>query len=72
MATYSKKGESKKVARLNHLTLPIVIDDKEASYGAWAFQRYPYWLLLDAHGRVIAARMGIQTVAQIEQLLARG
>jgi hypothetical protein len=34
--------------------------------------RIPYWLLLDAHGRVIAARIGLQTVAQIEQLLARG
>jgi hypothetical protein len=69
---FGKGREAKNVARLNHLTLPIVIDDKEASYGAWAFQGYPYWLLLDAHGRVIAARMGIQTVAQIEQLLARG
>jgi hypothetical protein len=62
---------AKKLARYDHLTYPVVVDHKGASFKAWAFNAYPYWLLLDAHGRVIAARRGIQTVAQIEQLLAR-
>jgi hypothetical protein len=39
---------------------------------AWAVQSFPYWLLLDADGRVVEARLKRQTVAQLEQLLARG
>jgi hypothetical protein len=34
-------------------------------------QGYPYWLLLDSHGRVIEARFGPQTVTQLKQLLAK-
>jgi hypothetical protein len=70
---FGEKGRgAKKIARLNHLTFPIVLDHKEASYKTWAFQGYPYFLLLDARGRVVDARLGRQTVAQLEQLLAEG
>lgn len=62
---------AKKLARLNHFTLPIIVDHKYASQKAWAPGGYPFWLLLDSRGRVIEAP-GHQTVAQIEQLLARG
>jgi peroxiredoxin len=61
-----------KLARLNHFTFPIIIDHKSASLKAWAFQGYPYWLLLDARGGVIESRLGRQSLAQIEQLLAKG
>jgi hypothetical protein len=64
-------SQLRKLARLNRLTFPVVVDRKSRSIKAWG-SRIPYWLLLDAHGRVIAARLGLQTVAQIEQLLARG
>jgi len=42
------------------------------SLAAWAIQSFPYWLLLDADGRLVEARLKRQTVAQLEQLLARG
>jgi hypothetical protein len=61
-----------KLARFDHLTYPVIIDRKGASQKAWAFHYYPYWLLLDSHGRVITARQGIQTVDQLEHLLAQG
>jgi hypothetical protein len=63
---------AQKLARLDRLTFPVVFDKPGAVTKAWGPRPYPFWLLLDAHGRVIAARMGPQTVAQIEQLLARG
>jgi peroxiredoxin len=59
-----------KLARLNHFTLPIVIDHKQAVTKAWAPQGYPYWLLLDARGRVIEGRGAVQTVAQLTTMLA--
>jgi peroxiredoxin len=59
-----------KLARLNHLTFPIVLDHKQASNKAWAFQGYPYWLVLDSRGRVIEARFKPQTVAQLTRMLA--
>ena len=65
-------GVARKIARLNHLTFPVVVDHKGSSVKAWAVQSFPYWLLLDAHGRVVEARLKRQTVAQLEQLLARG
>lgn len=64
-----KAQGARKLARLNHFTLPIVIDHKEASNKAWAFQGYPYWLLLDSRGRVIEAHFH-QTAAQITRMLA--
>jgi hypothetical protein len=68
---FGEKGRgATKVAHLNHLTYPIVLDHKEASYRAWAFQGYPYWLLLDSRGRVIEARFKPQTVAQLTRMLA--
>jgi peroxiredoxin len=68
---FGEKGRgAKKIARLNHLTFPIVIDHKEASHKAWAFRYYPEWVLLDPRGRVIEARAGIQTVAQLTRMLA--
>jgi peroxiredoxin len=61
---------ARKVARLNHLTFPIVLDHNEASHKAWAFGGYPFWLLLDSRGRVIEARFKPQTMAQLTTMLA--
>jgi hypothetical protein len=69
--TGSLVSQVRKLARLNRLTFPVVVDRKSRSIKAWG-SSIPFWLLLDAHGRVIAARTGLRTVAQIEQLLARG
>jgi peroxiredoxin len=63
-----KAQGAKKLARLNHFTLPIVIDHKEASHKAWAFDGYPYLLLLDSRGRVIEAHFH-QTTAQLTRML---
>jgi peroxiredoxin len=63
--------EAKKLARLNHLTVPGVFDEG-AVKKAWGGGSVPRWVLLDSRGRVIEARLGPQTVAQLEQLLARG
>jgi len=65
-------AEAKKIARLNQLTFPVVVDHNGSSIKAWAVQSFPYWLLLDAHGRVVEARLKPQTVDQLNQLLARG
>jgi hypothetical protein len=62
---------ARKVLRHNHLTFPVVVDPKGASIKTWRIQGYPYWLLLDSRGRVVEARFKPQTVAQLEQLLAR-
>jgi hypothetical protein len=66
-------GEARKIVGHNHLTVPVVIDSglHTAAIKAWHIQGYPYWLLLDSHGRVIEARLGHQTVAQLQQLLAK-
>jgi peroxiredoxin len=61
---------AKTIARLNHLTFPVIVD-KGAVEKAWAPQSMPKWVLLDPNGHVIEARLGPQTVAQLEQLLAR-
>jgi hypothetical protein len=61
---------AKTIARLNHLTFPVIVD-KGAVEKAWAPQSFPKWVLLDPDGRVIEARLGPQTVAQLDQLLAR-
>jgi hypothetical protein len=61
---------AKTIARLNNLTFPVIVD-KGAVEKAWAPQSFPKWVLLDSHGHVIEARLGPQTVAQLEQLLAR-
>jgi peroxiredoxin len=66
-----KAQEAKKLARLNHLPFPGVVD-KGAVQKAWDIQSVPEWVLLDSRGRVIEARLGPQTVAQLEHLLARG
>jgi hypothetical protein len=70
---FGEKGRgAKQVARLNHVTFPIVLDHREASYKAWGFGGYPFWLLLDSRGRVIEARFKPQTVPQLTRMLARG
>jgi hypothetical protein len=67
----SMVSQLRKLARLNRLTFPIVVDRRSRSIKAWG-SSIPYWLLLDGHGRVIAARLGLQTVTRIEQLLGKG
>jgi hypothetical protein len=62
-------GKTKKMARLNHLTFPVVYDAHGAMVKAWAIQGVPYFLLLDSRGRVIEAHFH-QTPAQITRLLA--
>ncbi len=63
--------QARRVVRENHLTIPVVIDHEGTSLKAWAIQAYPYWLLLDRHGRVIEARLKPQTTSQLQQLLAK-
>ena len=61
---------AKELARLNRLTFTVVFDKPGAVTKAWGPRPYPFWLLLDSRGRVIAARMGPQTVAQLTSMLA--
>ena len=65
--------EARQLQRYNHLTLPVVVDDSHRNVviKAWNIQGYPYWLLLDKHGRVIEARFKPQTTTQLDQLLAK-
>lgn len=65
--------QARKIVQHNHLTVPVVIDGgfPGAVFKTWSIQGYPYWLLLDSHGRVIEARLKPQTVAQLQQLLAK-
>jgi hypothetical protein len=63
-------GQTKKIARLNHVTFPVVYDAHGAMIKAWAIQGVPYFLLLDSHGRVVDARLGHQTLGQLTRLLA--
>jgi len=65
--------QARKVVRHNHLTVPVVVDagSPGAIITAWKIQAYPYWLLLDAHGRAIEARLKPQTTAQLMQLIAK-
>lgn len=65
--------EARKIVQHNHLTFPVVIDVGFPGevIKAWKIQNYPYWLLLDSHGRVIEARLKPQTAAQLKQLLAK-
>jgi hypothetical protein len=65
--------QARKIARHNHLTLPVVVDHgfPGAVSKAWKIQAYPYWLLLDSHGRVIQARFKPQTRSQLQQLMAK-
>jgi hypothetical protein len=62
-------GRTKKIARLNHVTFPVVYDARGAIVKAWAIPGVPYFLLLDSRGRVIEAHFH-QTPAQITRLLA--
>jgi peroxiredoxin len=62
-------SEAKKLARLNHLSFPVVVDPKGSSLKAWGIQAFPYWLLLDARGRVVEGRLKPQTVAQVTTML---
>jgi len=64
---------ARKIAQHNHLTLPVVIDSgfPGTVEKAWKIQSYPYWVLLDSHGRVIEGRPGTQTLAQLRQLIAK-
>jgi hypothetical protein len=65
--------EAKAIQHHNHLALPVVVDDwhRNVVIKAWNIQAYPYWLLLDAHGRVIEAQFKPQTTTQLDQLLAK-
>jgi outer membrane lipoprotein-sorting protein len=62
-------GRTKKIARLNHVTFPVVYDAHGAMTKAWAIPGVPYFLLLDSRGRVIEAHFH-QTAAQITRMLA--
>jgi hypothetical protein len=69
-----KPAQAEKLIRHNRLTFPVVIDNKSGRFGAnsiqaWRIQAYPYWALLDSHGRVIEARFKPQTLAQLRQLV---
>jgi hypothetical protein len=64
-------SEARKIVRLNHITFPVVLDRRAASVEAWRIQGYPYWLLIDAHGHVIEARLNRQSEAELERLLSR-
>jgi peroxiredoxin len=63
--------EARKIARHNGLTLPVVVDSKGASIKAWNIEGVPYWVLLDADGRVIEARYKPQTTAKLDELLTK-
>lgn len=65
-----KADEARKIAHYQHLTFPVVFDTG-AMTKAWKIQRFPYWLVLDSRGRVIEARFKPQTLAQLQQLLAK-
>jgi peroxiredoxin len=68
-------AQARKVVRHNHLTFPVVNDNQgpgmnhSNSLKAWRYQAFPYWVLLDSHGRVIEARLKPQTLAQLQQLV---
>jgi peroxiredoxin len=68
-------AQAQKVVRHNHLTFPVITDNRgpgtnhSNSLKAWHWQGYPYWVLLDSHGRVIEARFKPQTLAQLRQLV---
>jgi peroxiredoxin len=64
-------AHARKIVNHNHLTFTVVIDPKGSSIKSWAIQAFPYWLLLDRHGRVIEARLKPQTVAQLQQLITK-
>jgi hypothetical protein len=63
--------QAKKIARLNRVTFPVVVDSGEpgAVIKAWAIQGVPYFLLLDSRGQVIEAHFH-QTTAQLTRMLA--
>jgi hypothetical protein len=60
---------AERIVRLNHLTFSVVVDHGGSSLKAWSMQGFPYWLLLDSHGRVVEARFKPQTVTQINHML---
>lgn len=62
--------EANKLARLNHLTFPVILDPQGTSLKTWAIQAFPYWLLLDPRGSVIEARLKPETVAELTTMLA--
>jgi peroxiredoxin len=64
--------QARKIARHNHVPFPVVVDywKRDVVSKAWKIQNYPYWLLLDSHGRVMEARLKPQTTAQLRRLLA--
>jgi peroxiredoxin len=69
------RAQARRVVRHNHLTFPVVDDNQgpglnhSNSLRAWKWQYYPYWVLLDSHGRVVEARLKPQTLAQLRQLV---
>jgi hypothetical protein len=68
-----KARQAKKIARLNRVTFPTLVDsgNPSAVVKAWAIQGVPYFLLLDPHGRVVEAHFH-QTAAQLTRMLAKG
>jgi outer membrane lipoprotein-sorting protein len=62
--------QTKKIARLNHVTFTVVIDtgNPGAVIKAWATQGVPSFVLLDSRGRVIEAHFH-QTAAQLTTML---
>jgi peroxiredoxin len=69
--TQGNAQQTKKIARLNHVTFTVVIDTGTpgAVNKAWATQGVPFFVLLDSRGRVIEAHFH-QTAAQLTRLLA--
>jgi thiol-disulfide isomerase/thioredoxin len=62
---------TRRIEQHNHLPFPAVTSSGNSLIKAWKVQAVPFWVLLDARGRVIEARLKPQTTAQLEQLLAR-
>jgi peroxiredoxin len=68
-------AQARKVVRHNNLTFPVVTDPQgpginhSNSERAWNYQAYPYWVLLDSHGRLIEARFKPQTLTELRQLV---
>jgi peroxiredoxin len=68
-------AQARRVIRHNNLTFLVVTDNHgpgtnhSNSLRAWNYQAWPYWVLLDSHGRVIEARFKPQTLTQLQQLV---
>jgi thiol-disulfide isomerase/thioredoxin len=62
---------TRRIKRHNQLPFLAVTASGNGLIKAWKVQAVPFWVLLDARGRVIEARLRPQTTAQLEQLIAK-